>query len=183
VLAVGLIVAGAIFYASGITWNTTGVVLALGSAWVFAASLIFMTRALARSNVTDVALVGAFAAAAVALPVGLIVEGPDAFVFTSSEIGALALGALGAQLVPQLSRSWALAQIGPSPVGAIGVLAPVVTISLSMWLLSNPIDAGEIGGLVLIVGGALTATLAGTRGKNGTAGAHAEVLEAEPAPT
>lgn len=181
VAAVGLIVAGAVFYASGIVWNTTGVVLALASAWVFAASLIFMNRALPRSNVTDVALIGAFAAAAVALPVGLVVEGAGAFVFTSSEIGALALGALGAQLVPQLGRSWALAQIGPSPVGAIGVLAPVVTILLSMWLLANPIDMGEIGGLILIVAGALTATLAGTRGKHGTDGAHADVLDAEPA--
>lgn len=180
VAAVVLIVAGAVFYASGIVWNTTGVVLALASAWVFAASLIFMNRAIPRSNVTDVALIGAFAAAAVALPVGLIVEGAGAFVFTSSEIGALALGALGAQLVPQLGRSWAMAQIGPSPVGAIGVLAPVVTIVLSMWLLANPVDVGEIGGLILIVAGALVATLAGTRGKHGTDGAHAEVLDAEP---
>lgn len=182
VVAVVLIVAGAIFYAGGIVWNTTGVLLALGSAWVFAASLIFMNRALPRSNVTDVALIGAFAAAAVALPVGLVLEGADAFSYTTSEIGALALGALGAQLVPQLGRSWALAQIGPSPVGAIGVLAPVVTIVLSMWLLSSPVDVGEVGGLILIVAGALAATLAGTRGKHGTDGAHAEVLDAEPAP-
>lgn len=176
VLAVVMIVIGAIFYASGITWDTQGVVLALGSAWIFAASLIFMTRALAHSNVIDVALIGALASAAVALPVGLIVEGAGAFTYTTSEIGALALGALGAQLVPQLGRSWALAQIGPSPVGAIGVLAPVVTIALSMWLLSGAIDTGAIGGLIMIVAGAIIATLAGTRGRHGTDGAHAEVL-------
>ncbi len=183
VLAVALIVAGAIFYASGIEWNTTGVLMALGSAWIFAASLIFMNRALANSNVIDVALIGAFASAAVALPVGLIVEGAGAFSFTASQIGVLALGALGAQLVPQLGRTWALAQIGPSPVGAIGVLAPVVTIMLSMWLLTNPVDIGEIGGLILIVTGALIAALAGTRGKHGTDGAHADVLSPATQPT
>ena len=42
-------------------WMVEGVVLAVLSAWIFAASLIFMNRALPRSNVTDVALIGAFA--------------------------------------------------------------------------------------------------------------------------
>jgi len=179
-VAVGLIVAGALFYAANMTWNTEGVVLAVASAWLFAASLIFMNRALPRSNVTDVALIGAIASAAVALPIGLAVEGAGAFRFTTSEVGALALGALGAQLVPQLARSWALAQIGPSPVGAIGVLAPVVTIALSIAVLSNPADSGEVIGLVLIVGGAVIAALAGTRGKNGVAGASPGVAEDHP---
>ena len=182
IVAVGLIVAGALFYAASMTWNTEGVVLAVASAWIFAASLIFMNRALARSNVTDVALIGAAASAAVALPIGFIVEGPGAFSFSASEVGALALGALGAQLVPQLARSWALAQIGPSPVGAIGVLAPVVTIVLSIIVMSDPADSGEVIGLVLIVGGAVTAALAGTRGRHGTAGATPGVVEDTPGP-
>lgn len=183
VVAVAMIVAGAVVYASGITWNTAGVVLALASAWVFAASLIFMNLAIPRSNVTDVALIAAFASAAVALPIGLVVEGAGAFSFTGPEVGALALGALGANLVPQLGRTWAMAQIGPSPVGAIGVLAPTVTILLSMWLLSNPIDTGAIGGLALIISGAVIAALGGTRGKHGTDGANAGALEGPSSPT
>jgi drug/metabolite transporter (DMT)-like permease len=162
-VAVAVIVAGVVTAASGAMGEPLGVILALGSAVVFAVSLIVTRTALARASVTDVALASAAAGDVVALAVGLVIEGPSAFILSPQQIGELALGALGAQLVPILGRSWALAQIDADVVGAEGVLAPVTTAVLSFWFLDAVTTGGEVMGLVLIASGALIATVAGSR--------------------
>lgn len=162
VVAVAVIVTGVVIAASGSMDNPFGVALALASAVVFAISLLFTKSALRHASVVDVALVSAAAAAAVALVVGVIVEGPEAFALTREQVGELMLGALGAQLVPILGRSWALGQIDANVVGAEGVLAPVTTAVLSFWLIDAVTTASEVTGLVVIAVGALIATLAGS---------------------
>ncbi len=162
-VAVAVIIAGVLIAASGAMGEPLGVMLALGSAVVFAVSLIVTRAALTRATVIDVALASAAAAAVVALAVGLVMEGPSAFILSPQQIGELALGALGAQLVPILGRSWALDQIGADVVGAEGVLAPVTTAVLSFWFLDAVTTGGEVVGLVFIASGALIATVAGSR--------------------
>ena len=164
VVAVALIVAGAIAIAADATSNPAGVALALGSAAVFAGSVLITKQALAHANVIDVALASALAAALVALMIGVITEGLDAFGLTAAEYGALALAALGAQLAPTLGRSWALSQISADVVGAEGVLAPVTTTVLSFWFLDAATTGGDVAGLVLIATGAVVAALMGSRG-------------------
>lgn len=165
VAAIGVIVAGAIVSAEGMMSSPAGLILALASAWVFAASLILTNRALSRGNIIDVTLIAASSSAVVALTVGLVVEGPGAFVLTPSQLGEITLGALGAQLVPLLARSWALAQIGPGPVGAEGVLATVTTAVLSMWFIGSVTSGNAVVGLILIATGALLSTLVSSRVK------------------
>jgi drug/metabolite transporter (DMT)-like permease len=171
VVAVAVIITGVLTAASGAMGEPLGVALALGSAVVFALSLIFTQAALSRANVIDVSLASAVAAAVVALTVGLVLEGTSAFILSPQQIGELALGALGAQLVPILGRSWALSRISANVVGAEGVLAPVATALLSFALLDAVTTGGEVTGLILITLGALIATFAGSR--RGSA-AHAE---------
>jgi len=163
VVAVALIVAGAIAIAAEATSNPAGVALALGSAAVFAGSVIVTKQALAYANVIDVALASALAAAVVALVIGVATEGLDAFDLSAAEYGALALAALGAHLVPTLGRSWALSHISADVVGAEGVLAPVTTTVLSFWFLDAATTGGDVVGLVLIATGAVVAALMGSR--------------------
>jgi drug/metabolite transporter (DMT)-like permease len=167
--AVAVIVAGAIISAWGSLDDPLGIALALGSAVVFAISLLVTQQALKHAGVVDVALVSALSAAAVALLVGIIVEGPGAFVLTPQEIGELALAALGAQLVPLLGRSWALSQISANMVGAEGVLAPVATAVLSFLFIDAVVTGSQVLGLVVITAGALIATLAGSRNRGAAA--------------
>jgi drug/metabolite transporter (DMT)-like permease len=167
--AVAVIVAGAIISAWGSLDDPLGIALALGSAVVFAISLLVTQQALKHADVVDVALVSALSAAAVALLVGIIVEGPGAFVLTPQEIGELALAALGAQLVPLLGRSWALSQISANMVGAEGVLAPVATAVLSFLFIDAVVTGSQVLGLVVITAGALIATLAGSRNRGAAA--------------
>lgn len=176
--AIGVIVAGAIISAEGMMSSPAGLILALASAWVFAASLILTNKALSRGNVIDVTLIAASSSAVVALTVGLVVEGPGAFVLTPSQLGEITLGALGAQLVPLLARSWALAQIGPGPVGAEAVLATVTTAVLSMWFIDSVTPGNAVVGLILIATGALLSTLASSRVKD-----HPDVAPIVPART
>ncbi len=163
VVAVALIVAGAVAIAAEATANPAGVALALGSAAVFAGSVIITKQALAHANIIDVALASALAAALVALAIGVVTEGLDAFDLTAAEYGALALAALGAQLVPTLGRSWALSHISADVVGAEGVLAPVTTTVLSFWFLDEATTGGDVAGLMLIATGAVVAALIGSR--------------------
>ncbi len=165
VIAVVMIVVGAFVAASGSLDDPLGIVLALGSAVIFAVSLPVTSLALRHAGVVDVALAAAVGAAVVALTIGVIVEGPGAFVLTPPEVGELALAALGAQLVPMLGRSWALDQISPNLVGAEGVLAPVVTGVLSILFIDTVVARGELAGLIIIAVGALVATLAGSRSR------------------
>jgi drug/metabolite transporter (DMT)-like permease len=173
-IAVAVIGAGAAFIASDAMDSPAGVALALASAVVFAVSLLLSKQALAHANVIDVALASAVAAAVVALAVGIPTEGISALDMSTAEYGALALGALGAQLVPILGRSWALSQIRADVVGAEGVLAPVTTTVLSFWFLDAGTTPGDVIGLVLIATGALVAALVGSRGADADGGpAHA----------
>ena len=169
VAGVVLIVIGAIALATGAMGSAAGIALALGSAAVFAGSVIITKQALAHANVIDVALASAASAAVVALVVGGVTEGADAFDLTAAEYGALAMAALGAQLVPTLGRSWALSRISADVVGAEGVLAPVTTTLLSFWLLDSVTTGGDIIGLVVIAVGAIVAALLGSRGARGGA--------------
>lgn len=162
-VGVGIIVVGAIVIAEGMMSSPVGLILALVSAWVFAASLILTNMALSRGGVVDITLIAATSSAVVALAVGLVVEGPGAFVLTPSQLGEITLGALGAQLVPLLGRSWALGQIGPGPVGAEGVLAPVTTAVLAMWFIDSATSGSAVAGLIVIASGALLSTLATSR--------------------
>lgn len=163
IVAVVPIAAGAALLAADAVGDPTGIALALASAVVFGVSVIITKQALVHANVVDVALASALSAAVVALAVGVITEGLDAFDLTAAQYGALALAALGAQLVPTLGRSWALSHISADVVGAEGVLAPVTTTLLSFWFLDAVTDGGEVAGLVLIAGGAVIAALAGSR--------------------
>ncbi|MFM9017999.1 MAG: EamA family transporter [Actinomycetota bacterium] len=163
VIGIVLILGGAIAIASGAMGSPAGVVLALASAAVFAGSVIITKRALDHANVIDVALAASTAAAVVALAVGAVVEGVEAFDLTAAQYGALALAALGAQLVPTLGRSWALSHISADVVGAEGVLAPVTTTLLSFWLLDAVTTGGDVIGLALITTGAVVAALIGSR--------------------
>ena len=163
VAGVALILAGAIAFARDAVGDPTGITLALASAAVFAGSIIITQKALARAGVIDVALASALAAAVVALVIGAITEGAAAFDLTAAEYGALAMAALGAQLIPTLGRSWALSQISADFVGAEGVLAPVTTTLLSFWFLDAVTTGGDIAGLVLITAGAVVAALLGSR--------------------
>lgn len=165
VAGIALIVGGAIAIAIATrsVGGVSGIVLALASAAVFAASVIITKQALAHASVIDVALVSSVAAAVVALVVGIITEGVAAFDLTAAEYGALAVAALGAQLVPTLGRSWALARISPDVVGAEGVLAPVTTTLLSFWFLDAVTTGGDIAGLVLITIGAVVAAVSRPR--------------------
>lgn len=162
-VAVVPIAAGAALLAADAVGDPLGITLALSSAAVFGVSVIITKQALQHANVVDVALASALSAAVVALCVGIVTEGLDAFDLTAAEYGALALAALGAQLVPTLGRSWALSNISADVVGAEGVLAPVTTTVLSFWFLDATTDGGEVAGLVLIAGGAVIAALAGSR--------------------
>lgn len=162
--AVGVIVVGAVIAAWGSLGDPMGIALAVGSGVIFAASLVITQIALRSAGVVDVALVSAAAAAAVALLIGLIVEGPGAFALTPEQIGELALAALGAQMVPLLARSWALDRISANIVGAEGVLQTVVAAVLSILFIDAVVHGSEVVGLVIITVGALLATFAGSRG-------------------
>jgi drug/metabolite transporter (DMT)-like permease len=164
VAGVVLIVIGAIALAMGAMGSPVGITLALGSAAVFAGSVIITKQALAHANVIDVALAASAAAAVIALAVGVLLEGTAAFDLTAAEYGALAMAALGAQLVPTLGRSWALSGTSADIVGAEGVLAPVTTTLLSFWFLDAVTTGGDIIGLVVIGAGAVVAALLGSRG-------------------
>lgn len=165
IVAVVPIAAGAALLAADAVGDPLGIVLALTSAVVFGVSVIITKQALVHANVVDVALASALSAAVVALGIGIVTEGLEAFDLTAAQYGALALAALGAQLVPTLGRSWALSHISADVVGAEGVLAPVTTTLLSFWFLDAVTDGGEIAGLVLIASGAVIAALAGSRGR------------------
>lgn len=169
VVAVALIVGGALTLASGAMGSPLGITLALSSAVVFGVSVIITKQALVHANVIDVTLASATAAAVVALAVGVVTEGVAAFDLSPAAFGALALAALGAQLVPTLGRAWALAQISPDVVGAEGVLAPVATTLLSFVFVDAITTGGEVLGLVLIATGAVVAALAGSRRAPGDA--------------
>jgi len=171
VAGVALIVGGAVAIASDAMGSPSGVALALGSAAVFAGSVIITKQALAHANVIDVALASATSAAVVALAAGAVHEGAAAFDLTASQYGALALAALGAQLVPTLGRSWALSRISADVVGAEDVLAPVTTTLLSFWFLDAVTTGGDIVGLLLIAAGAVVAALLGSRRLGGSADA------------
>lgn len=168
IVAVVPIAAGAALLAADAVGDPTGIALALASAVVFGISVIITKQALAHANVVDVALASALSAAVVALCIGIATEGMEAFDLTAAQYGALALAALGAQLVPTLGRSWALSNISADVVGAEGVLAPVTTTVLSFWFLDAVTDGGEVAGLMLIAGGAVIAALAGSRDRGDT---------------
>lgn len=171
IVAVVPIAAGAALLAADAVGDPAGIALALSSAVVFGVSVIITKQALRHANVVDVALASALSAAVVALAIGIVTEGLSAFDLTAAQYGALALAALGAQLVPTLGRSWALSNISADVVGAEGVLAPVTTTLLSFWFLDATTDGGEVAGLVLIAGGAVIAALAGSRSRGDTTAA------------
>lgn len=59
----------------------------------------------------------------------------------------------------------AIARIGPGLAAQIGMLGPVSTIVLSLWLLGEPMGPWQIAGTVLVLAGVLAASRRGAAGK------------------
>jgi len=160
---IAIIVGGALMAAMGSLSSPWGIALAVSSAVAFAGSVIFTRKALGQGGIIEIALVSTTSAAIVSLLAGVIVAGPAALLLSPDQIRAIALAALGAQLVPILGRTWALEHMRPDLVGAEGVLGPASTGLLSFWLLTSPTAATQWIGLLVIAAGAVLAALAGGR--------------------
>ncbi len=160
---IAIIVGGALVAAMGSLSNPWGIALAVLSAVAFAGSVIVTRKALGQGGIIEIALISTASAAIVSLVAGVIVSGPGALLLPEGQVRAIALAALGAQLVPILGRTWALEHMGADLVGAEGVLGPASTGLLAFWLLTPPDAATQWIGLLVIAAGAVLAALAGGR--------------------
>ena len=116
--------------------------------------------ALRDGSPVDLALVVALAAGIASGVLALAVEGVQGFAISPQELAIIAFGAVGSGAVPTLVRAWSLPEIGPPVVGALGVLAPVMTVLLSMALLGTGRSPLAVVGVFVIAVGAVVAALA-----------------------
>ncbi len=137
-----------------------GILLAVGSAVVFALFVSALDVALRAASTVDVALAASTAAAVCGVVVALVVEGPNALLLSPAGLGAIALGGIGGGAIPTLARTWSLPQIGAPAVGALGVLEPITTIAISLVLLGTGRSALQLLGICLIAVGAVASALA-----------------------
>ena len=137
-----------------------GVVLALLGALAFAIFVTVLAVALRDGSPVDLALVVALAAGIASGVLALAVEGVQGFAISPQELAIIAFGAVGSGAVPTLVRAWSLPEIGPPVVGALGVLAPVMTVLLSMALLGTGRSPLAVVGVFVIAVGAVVAALA-----------------------
>ncbi len=137
-----------------------GIALALLGALTFALFVTVLAAALHDGSPVDVALIVAVAAGVISGALAIVTEGAQGFAFTPAEVAIIAFGAIGSGAIPTLVRAWSLPAIGPPVVGALGVLAPVVTVALSMLLLGTGRSPLAVLGVCVIAGGAALAALA-----------------------
>lgn len=140
--------------------ESLGIALALLGALTFAVFVTVLAEALRDGNPVELALVVALAAGATSGALALVDEGLQGFAITPAELTIIAFGAVGSGAIPTLVRAWSLPEIGPPVVGALGVLAPVMTVLLSMVLLDAGRSPLAMLGVLAIAAGAAVAALA-----------------------
>jgi drug/metabolite transporter (DMT)-like permease len=140
--------------------ETLGIALALLGALTFAVFVTVLAEALRDGSPVELALVVALAAGATSGVLALVDEGLQGFAITPAELTIIAFGAVGSGAIPTLVRAWSLPEIGPPVVGALGVLAPVMTVLLSMVLLDAGRSPLAMLGVLAIAAGAAIAALA-----------------------
>lgn len=161
-LVAALIVTGALAIVAGVGVTPAGVLLAVVSALLFAGALLAADAALESSDAVAVSLLTLGVAGVTCAGLALIFEGTAGFALSPQYVGLIALAAIGGTLVPQISRLWALPQLGPVTVGAIASLGLVITSALGIGILGD--GAGRFGMLGLVpiaAGGVLAAIVAG----------------------
>ena len=161
-LIAALIVTGALAIVTGVGVTPAGVLLAVVSALLFAGALLAADAALESSDAVAVSLLTLGVAGVTCAGLALIFEGTAGFALSPQYVGLIALAAIGGTLVPQISRLWALPQLGPVTVGAIASLGLVITSALGIGILGD--GAGRFGMLGLVpiaAGGVLAAIVAG----------------------
>jgi len=65
----------------------------------------------------------------------------------------LILLAIFSTVIPSFMISEAIAKIGPSQTGIIGILGPIVTMGLAIYILNEPFTVWHALGMVLVMGG------------------------------
>lgn len=138
-----------------------GMALALGAAFVFSVYILVSDRAMREVNPLDAATVISFAAAGASLSAGLASStlsldlAPQAWWAVAALAGVCTGLAWPAFLT---SVNW----IGPTRASVISTVEPPVTTLAAAWIFGEGIGAAQAAGGVLILAGAVIATLAGS---------------------
>jgi drug/metabolite transporter (DMT)-like permease len=131
------------------------VLLALSSAALFGAMTVALRFALARGTGAEIGaaltILPAFAlAAAAAVAEGARNGAPDVLA-----VWPFALAGLIAPGGSQILFTLAIRDAGPSRTSVLVGSAPLVSVAIALVLLDEPLEAGLIGGAILVVGGGL----------------------------
>ncbi len=139
--------------------------IALGSALVFASALSYAVYLVLSGRI--VARVGAVRLTAYASTVACVLcIGQYLWLKPASTLPALPAPVWGLSLLngtvctvlPVLAVMLAVARIGPALAAQVGMIGPMSTIVLSLWLLGEPMGAWQVAGTVLVMLGVFAVT-------------------------
>ena len=163
-IAVAVTIAvGVAVITAGSGGSTAMVVVAAGSAVLFGGAILLLDAALGSGDTVDVAMTAIGVAGAAAAAVALVVEGPAAFAVSPSNVGVVAIAAVGGSLVPMIARAWSLPTLGPAVVAGVGALGLVLTAVVGLAAHGEDATTAALLGLALIGAGGVVAAVVPTR--------------------
>jgi drug/metabolite transporter (DMT)-like permease len=143
---------GVMFLTTQDGWSlATGDLLTMGAAFCFAGHIIALGRLAPRHRLVPFTVAQLLVTAALAFPVGVLVEGWT--LPTRREIPALLLTAIGVSAGAYLLQIWAQTVIGPARTSVLLALEPAFAVATATVVISERLIPRGWLGAVLIVGG------------------------------
>ncbi|MEJ2803977.1 DMT family transporter [Comamonadaceae bacterium PP-2] len=140
-------------------WGTAiGAGLVLGSAVSYAVYLVYSGELVKRLGSLRLAGLASSAACVFCILQFVVTQPLSAAVVAPEVIGLSVLNATACTVIPVLLVMMAIERIGPGLAAQVGMIGPMSTILMGIWLLDEPFNAWIVAGTALVMGGVYIVT-------------------------
>lgn len=137
----------------GAAHTSLGAALVLGSALSYSAYLLASGEVVARLGSLRLTGLASTVAGLLCLVHFAVVHPLSAIIVPAPVVGMSVLNALLCTVMPVLATMMAIERIGPALSSQVGMIGPLATIALGVWLLGEPFTVWVLAGTVLVLSG------------------------------